>query len=109
MKCIDSIEGVIISVLKEYFSEYCPSRDDSEFALNVRIVLKGVDRFVREHREIIGDSEILKKILFEFSRDLWITDMIKKHHNPEETDIEKEKEYYTYYFNHLFNQGIYPP
>jgi hypothetical protein len=108
MKCIDAIEGVIISVLKEFFSEYCPSKDDSEFALNVKIIIKAVDRFVREHREIIGDSEILRKILFEFSRDLWIEEMLKRH-NPEEADLEKEKEYYTYYFNHLYNQGIYPP
>ena len=63
MKCIDAVEGLIISVLKEFFSEYCPSRDDSEYTLNVKIILKAADKFVREHKEIIGDPEILTKIL----------------------------------------------
>ncbi len=108
MKCIDAVEGLIISVLKEFFSEYCPSRDDSEYTLNVKIILKAADKFVREHKEIIGDPEILTKILYEHARELWITDMMKRH-LPEETDIEKERDYYTYYFDHLYSQGVYPP
>lgn len=107
MKCIDAVEGVILSVVREFFSEYCPSRDDSEYALNIKIIIKAVEKFVREHKEIIGDSDILKKILYEQSRDLWISDMIKR--LPEDSDIEKEREYYTYYFDHLYNNGAYPP
>lgn len=107
MKCIDAVEGVIISIVKEYFSEYCPSRDDSEYTLNIKIVLRAVDKFIRDNKEIFGDSEILKKILYEYSRDLWIADLIKR--LPEDSDIEKEREYYTYYFDHLYNHGVYPP
>lgn len=108
MKCIDAVEGLIFSVLKEFFSEYCPSKDDSEYILNVKIILKAVDRYVRDHKEIIGDPEIVRRILYEHARDLWMTEILKRH-QPDDTDLDKKKEYYIYYYDHLFIHGVYPP
>ncbi len=79
MNCIDAIEGSaknIIIKLHEVFVK--DELDDTEYIRNVKATLDGIIEFVRSNQEIISDPKILKQVLYEFSRELWISELKKR-------------------------------
>ena len=114
MKCIDAIEGTAKSIIKELHATYIQggaSADDSEYIENVKTVILATDQYVRTHPEFIEDPQILKQVLYEYSRNLWL--MGKEPATvPSETaagitDSEND-EYQTYYYDYIYNRGFYP-
>ena len=114
MKCIDAIEGTAKSIIKELHATYIQggaSADDSEYIGNVKAVIHATDQYVRMHPEFIEDPEILKQVLYEYSRNLWLLGK-----EPESIQAEtaagltesKNDEYQTYYYDYIYNRGVYP-
>lgn len=78
MNCIDAIEGAAKSIITELLRIFNQNRlDDTEYAGNVKVVIDGVDGFICKNREILSDPQMLKQVLYEFSRDLWLANLEK--------------------------------
>ena len=112
MKCIDAIEGTVKCIIKEVHSAYsCYSSDDSEYIYNVKTVIDATDQYVRSHPEFIENPDILKQVLYVYSRNLWLTGQYPSSNNPQsKTTIldEENEEYQTYYYDYIYNRGVYP-
>ena len=114
MKCIDAIEGTVKFIIKELYSTHVQSSvgaDDSEYIYNVKSVIQGTDQYVRTHPEFIEDPQILKQVLYEYSRNLWLLGKEPAADFSETaaslTDSEND-EYQTYYYDYIYNRGVYP-
>lgn len=114
MNCIDAIEGSaknVINNLHEIFLE--DNLDDTEYIRNIRALIKGIDEFVRENKEITSDPRKLEKILYEFSREIWLSGIrkrLEKECGTDDSTTEKTEngEYYQYYFDYIYTHGEYP-
>jgi hypothetical protein len=114
MKCIDAIEGTAKYIIKELHATYIQNgaqADDSEYIYNVKTVITATDQYVRDHPELIEDPQILKQVLYEYSRHLWLLGQEPTGAHTEATpnlaDSENE-EYQTYYYDYIYNRGVYP-
>lgn len=112
MKCIDAIEGTakkIISQMHAVFIDDC--LDDSEFIRNIKAVIEATDQFLQDNPELIEDRQLLKQVLYSYSRDLWLMGQRGIERQPSEIkeDLTAEsEEYQTYYYDYLYNHGLYP-
>ena len=108
MKCIDAVEGTVKSIIKEiYLTHTRNSADDSEYIYNVKTVIDATDQYVRSQPEFIENPEILKQVLYVYSRNLWLLGQQPAEPKANTMDSENE-EYQTYYFDYIYNRGIYP-
>jgi hypothetical protein len=114
MKCIDAIEGTAKYIIKELYATHMQngaSADDSEYICNVKTVINATDHYVRTHPEFIEDPQILKQVLYEYSRNLWLLGQEPATIHSENTTglMESESdEYQTYYYDYIYNRGVYP-
>ena len=112
MKCIDAIEGTVKNIIKEIHTAYSRnSADDSEYIFNVKTVIEATDQYVRSHPEFIENPDILRQVLYAYSRNLWLAAQYPAATNPQtKTTIldEENEEYQTYYYDYIYNKGIYP-
>jgi hypothetical protein len=114
MKCIDAIEGTVKSVIKELYATYIQNSacaDDSEYICNVKTVIQATDQYVRTHPEFIEDPQILKQVLYEYSRNLWLLGKEPATvHSETATGLmdSHNEDYQTYYYDYIYNRGVYP-
>jgi hypothetical protein len=114
MNCIDAIEGSAKNIIIELHGVFMDDKlDDSEYIRNVKAVLNGISEFVRTNKEIISDFKILEQVLYEFSRELWLSELEKGSGQEPETgetadDSSENKEYLEYYFDYIYAHGTYP-
>ena len=114
MKCIDAIEGTVKTIIKALYATHVQnsaSADDSEYICNVKAVIHATDQYVHTHPEFIEDPQILKQVLYEYSRDLWLLGKepatVQAETSIGLTNSEND-EYQTYYYDYIYNRGIYP-
>jgi hypothetical protein len=112
MKCIDAVEGTVKCIINEMYTAHTrDSTDDSEYIYNVKTVIDATDQYVRNHPEFIDDPEILKQVLYAFSRDLWLKGQYPASElAPVKSTLldEENEEYQTYYYDYIYNRGVYP-
>ena len=114
MKCIDAIEGTIKQVIKHLFFVYAEYNiDDSEFIRNVKAVIEGTDQFVSENQEIVSDPQVLKQVIYTFSKDLWLQHVKEMRRRmqqsyPPKTNIEEQADYDEYYYDYIYTYDTYP-
>jgi hypothetical protein len=114
MKCIDAIEGTVKFIIKELYATHVQNSvgaDDSEYIYNVKTVIQATDQYVRTHPEFIEDPQILKQVLYEYSRNLWLLgkEPAAVLSEPAAALMDSENdEYQTYYYDYIYNRGIYP-
>ena len=114
MKCSDASEGTAKYIIKELHTNHIQngvSADDSEYIYNVKMVINATDLYVRDHPELIEDPQILKQVLYEYSRNLWLMgqEPVKTHSEATVGQAETEnEEYQTYYYDYIYNRGVYP-
>lgn len=113
MKCIDAIEGMakcIIVKLHQDFAER--SLDDTEYIKNIKSVIEGADMFIRDNREILHEPMVLRQVLYDFSKALWLKNSEKiRGQGPDAEDRHadpEQLEYDEYYFDYIYNHGGYP-
>ena len=112
MKCIDAIEGTVKCILSEIHKDYIhTSADDSEYIYNVKTVITATDLYVRSQPELIDNPDILKEVLYVYSRNLWLLgqqpSMAPSEIKTGPTNSENE-EYQTYYYDYIYDRGVYP-
>ncbi|MDJ0780490.1 MAG: hypothetical protein QNJ22_00890 [Desulfosarcinaceae bacterium] len=130
MKCIDAIEGTVKCILNRIHQVSLEDRmDDSEYVRSVKAVIDATDNFVEGNQEIVPDRDLLKDVLYSYSKDLWRSAAPAKQPAKEaalptastpgassapfsgafvdETDPENDG-YRDYYFDYLYRHGVYP-
>ena len=72
MKCIDAIEGTVKCILNRIHEVSLEDRrDDSEYVRSVKAIIDATDNFVEGNQEIIPDRDLLKNVLYRYSKELW--------------------------------------
>ena len=113
MNCIDAIEGTVKCIIGRIHQQFVEDRlDDTEYIRNVKVVLNAADQFIRQNMEITSEPELLYKVIYNYSKDLWLhsLDEILKLENQmiEAGDMAESKAYYHYYYDYIFNNDTYP-
>ena len=112
MNSIDAVEGTVKCILNQLHSTYIQTdSDDSEFIQLVKDVIDATDQYIRKNPELTEDPNILKQVLYVYSRNLWLMGQ-QKEGLPIDDDSSKSPwdndEYQTYYFDYLYDRGVYP-
>ncbi len=114
MKCIETIEGTIKSVLTGLHNVSVENRlDDTEYIRNVKAVLEATGAFLKDNAGSLGDTEILE-VLYIFSKELWLKNLKETKENEllseyEVSFYDDDDEYQGYYYDYIYNKGVYPP
>jgi hypothetical protein len=111
MKCIDALEGTIKSILTQLHHICIEDRlDDSEYVRNVKAVISATDQYLLNNPELVEDTQLFGKVLYQHARNLWLQGQLAADQavDPAEQMTEEKEEYQTYYFDYLYNRGVYP-
>ncbi len=111
MNCIDAVEGTVKSIINGLFQLFVESNlDDTEYIRYVKRVMDSTDTFLQDNKEIAGNPQTLKNVLYGYARDLWLKRLADKMKtNDDDNDqISEKMEYYEYYFEYIYNHGTYP-
>jgi capsular polysaccharide biosynthesis protein len=114
MNCIDAIEGSVKNIIVKLHEVFLENElDDSDYIRNIKAVLNGSNEFVQSNKEIISDPKILERVLYEFSKEIWLSELKNRIEQEPETkesikDDSENDEYYGYYFDYLYAHDIYP-
>ena len=111
MKCIDAVEGTIKCILARLSKVSFENRlDDSEYIITIKAVIEAAELHLKDNPEIAEDPGLLIRELYTYARNLWLKNLSPD--NEQETvnlsDSDERNEYQTYYFDYLYNRGIYP-
>lgn len=113
MKCLDAIEGNVKSILTGIFKIYVEDRlDDTEYIRNVKAVIEATQDFVEKNPEITDSPQIIGKVLYSFSKELWLENLKetteKKLASDREDIVSEDSGYHEYYFDYIYDHGTYP-
>jgi hypothetical protein len=132
MKCIDAIEGTVKCILNRIHEVSLEDRmDDSEYVRSVKAVIDATDDFVEGNREVVPDRDLLKNVLYSYSKDLWRRtasdamqdgkaalsgtplagknkDAVAFEDDASENGASDNDGYRDYYFDYLYRHGVYP-
>lgn len=113
MNLIDAIEGTAKCIIHRFYQVFIEDGlEDTEYVRNVKAVIESVDYFMQKNQEILRDPEILKQVLYSYSKDLWLKDIekdkIKKCISITENINLKYDEYNEYYYDYIYYHGDFP-
>ena len=112
MKCIDAVEGTVKCILRQLHStHHQASSDDSEYIHQVKMVIDAIDEYVIKNPELIEDPAILKQVLYVYSRKLWMKGQKNRKsasQTKKEDQMTENDDYHTYYYDFLYDRGVYP-
>jgi len=114
-ECIEAVEGTARSVLKSLYEVFVNDRqDDTEYIRNVKAVMDGLQRFSQENEDALSDPGPVKLKLYRFSKELWLENLKRGAGDGPDSAIEpvaddmEYEDYYDYYFDYIYNHGVYP-
>ncbi len=113
MNCIDAIEGTVKCILNRVCQAAMDAgQDDSDYVRTVRTILEATEQFARSNREIVPHPDILTKVLYEYSRNLWLKNrpdsVPATGRGKAETESGACQDYQIYYYDYLFHNDQYP-
>ncbi len=114
-ECTEAIEGTARSVLKSLYDVFLSDRqDDTEYIRNVKAVMDALQRYAQENDTVLPDPDPVKLKLYRFAKALWLENLKRDAGDGPEADIEpvaddmEYEDYYDYYFDYIYNHGVYP-
>ena len=112
MNVIDAVEGTVKSILNQWHNLCVENQlEDSEYVRNVKSVIEGARQFLTENPELVDDPKLLTEVLYAFSRDLWLSCQAGPDAQTGEKNPPPDEEtlaYRTYFYDFLYNRGVYP-
>ncbi len=114
MNCIDAIEGSLKCLINRFHQAYLDeSLDDTLYVRNIRSVIEGLDDFIQRNKELqLIDPKILRTVIYGYAMEKWlksVRDMVIKENPPTAKPVSPESdEYYRYYFDYIYHNGMYP-
>ena len=111
MNCIDAVEGTAKAMLDRFLDSAAEFRmDASEYIQNVKTVIDGVLRFVGNNPEVSGRPELIRDVLYDYAKRIWLASL-EKPVGPEpesESASNVDREYQAYCYDYVFDHGNYP-
>ena len=112
MNCIVAVEGTVKSILHQWHQLCVENRlEDSEYARNVKSVIEGTRLYLEANPEVVDDPKLLTDVLYAYSRDLWLSCQFAPEDQASGKTASPDQEtlaYRTYFYDFLYNRGIYP-
>lgn len=113
MNCIDAIEGIIKNIIDRTLEDLFSDRlDDTEYIRNIKAVIVAAETFMRENKEIFNNPEIVRRILYDYAKDEWMNHRVKRRYKNKTIKDDADKlfdlEYLYYYYDYIFDRGVYP-
>ena len=113
MNCIDAVEGTVKTILVRLQCLAAEYRlDDTEHIRNIRTIVEATEDFVRQREEIFSSPEVLRDVLYDFAKGLWLEhagDLSSADSGTiPELKQEEKSDYLDYYYDTLYHKGIYP-
>ncbi len=111
MNCIDAVEGTVKSIINGCFQLYVESGlDDTEYIGYIKRIMDSTDSFLQDNKEIAGNPQTLKDVLYGYARDLWLKHLANKTklNGEDKGHILEKLEYHEYYFDYIYYHGTYP-
>ena len=112
MKCIDAVEGAVKCILKQmHVAHKHACSDDSEYIHQVKTVIDAASNYVQQFPEFIHDPTLLEQVLYIYSRNLWLMGQQSDGMPPDahfEGSVSETDDYQTYYYDYLYDRGVYP-
>jgi hypothetical protein len=109
MNCIDAIESMAKALLGKFLDVSTENRMDvSEYIRNVKAVIDTVIMFVQNNPEVSETPELLRDVLYEFAKAIWLARLEKTVELDEETGAMRDLEYQAYCYDYLYAHGNYP-
>lgn len=113
MNCIDAIEGTLKSIIRQLCCLYAENRlDDTDYAREVKTVIEATCLFLKENKEVIENHQILESILYQYAKQLWLEHILTIRQADDAPSVrqknEEEKDYFNYFFDHIYNNETYP-
>jgi len=111
MNCIDAVEGALKSAIDHLQKQGSRHpQDATQFIRSVQAVIESADTFIGRHPEITPSPDVLRHVLYDFAKQLWVAEQVPSPSAagdpPPEADMA---EYYEYCFDYLYANGVYPP
>lgn len=112
MKCIDAVEGAVKCILSQLHTAHKQAAsDDSEYIHQAKTVINAAEKYIEQNPELIHDPTILKQVLYTYSRNLWLWGQ-QSDAKPQESHLygsaSESDDYQTYYYDYLYDRGVYP-
>jgi len=113
MNCIDAIEGIIKRIIDRTNENLVSDRlDDTEYIRNIKAVIAAAETFFGENREVANNPEVVVRILYDYAKDKWMSHHAKlqdkNKSTTDETDDLFDLEYLYYYYDYIYDRGVYP-
>ena len=113
MNRIDAVEGTAKNILYALFDLYVRQRgDDSEYIQTVKSAIEATVEFVDRNKEISDHPAILREVLYEFAKDLWLNRQLTQSLDGDPSlspqTPEERIEYLLYYYDYIYEKGEYP-
>lgn len=114
MNSIDTIEGIVREIIDRSFEDLeSDARDDSDYIRNIKTVLTAVETFFKNNVEITTTPDsVIRQILYDYAKEKWMDyklngqDDRKKLTN--EMGHSNNREYLNFYFDYIYDRGVYP-
>ncbi len=112
-ECADPIKNVLRSVLIKIHQIFKEShQDDTEYVRNVKAVLNGFDAFAQDNKEVVRDPDSVRQWLYQFSKEQWLENVAtarkKDAASQDDYPTSADDGYHDYYYDYIFNHGVYP-
>ena len=109
MKCIDAVEGTAKMMLDKFLvvaDEY--RLDASEYVRNVKSVIDAAVLFVNDNPEISDTPDLVREVLYDYAKSIWITRLEKAIDPENPTDGNPDIDYQAYCYDYVYTHGNYP-
>ncbi len=108
MDCVAAVKGTVKAILAKHYEMFKRDRlDDTEYIRNVKTVMEGTDIFLQDNKEVLNDLQNLKQVLYQFSKELWLSGL-KEFQDGNEDSVSEDDGYNEYYYDYIYDHGTYP-
>ena len=109
MKCIDAVEGTAKLMLDKFMDVADEYRQDaSEYVRNVKAVIDSAVFFVNANPEISDAPDIIREVLYDYAKSIWIARLQKAIDPEQATDANPDVDYQGYCYDYVYTHGNYP-
>lgn len=113
MNSIDTVEGVVKSILSALFDLIAVNRmDDTEYILTLKTVIQATESYLQQDSELKPHCQLVKTVFYNYSKELWLKHVLQiRKDDPELNDKSTDDPdgYFEYFFDYIYEHGTYPP
>lgn len=109
-----TIEGTVKFIIDQLHKMYVEEKlDDSDYIRCVKIVINAADTYLKSHKDVTVEPNLLKDGLYTYSKELWLKNQASEQLGADTIDgdvtvIQPNDDYQDYYYDYIYSQDLYP-